>query len=328
MTSFDAAFDWARRHVAAGRLPSAIVGVATTEGVVALDALGEVAGRPASVDDRYRLFSITKVLVGIAAARAIERGLLTLQTPLSAALPDFGHARDDVVRLCHLVSHTSGITECPLDATRPLRDELLLAGRDFAAGTVSRYSTLAYEGIAALLEDVTGQAWAETVIEWAAPIGATGLSLDDENAAEIVDAAAAGLSIDRFRELRSPGAGLVSRAEDLLLLGTELLRLSAGSRSTVLSPRTLQMMRRPLFPDVPRLDPYAAERGQDWGFTWNLRTRSPGLIDQDAFGHGGWSGTEFWVHPSAGAAYVLLTNRAIRARVDADELDNAVIGSL
>ena len=77
-----------------------------------------------------------------------------------------------------------------------------------------------------------------------------------------------------------------------------------------MSPATLAMMRRPLTGDIPRLEPYPAERGQDWGFTWNLRTRAPGLIDRDVYGHGGWSGTEFWVHPTAGVAWVLLTNQA------------------
>jgi CubicO group peptidase (beta-lactamase class C family) len=87
------------------------------------------------------------------------------------------------------------------------------------------------------------------------------------------------------------------------------------------------MTLRPLTGDVPRLDPHPAELGQDWGFTWNLRTRAPGLIDRDAFGHGGWSGSGFWVHPSAGVAYVFLTNAAA-PDLDSDRLDNAVIGSL
>ena len=74
------------------------------------------------------------------------------------------------------------------------------------------------------------------------------------------------------------------------------------------------MMRRPLTGGIPRLDPLAAEQGQDWGFTFNLRTNAPGLIDQDCYGHSGWPGTEFWVHPSAGIAWVLLTNRVHPSR--------------
>ncbi|GAA3908332.1 serine hydrolase domain-containing protein [Microbacterium invictum] len=318
--TFTTALDWVRRHVDAGRLPTAVLGIATADGTVALDAFGG-----AKPEDRYPLFSITKPLVGIAAARVIERGLLTAQTPLTAAVPDFGAGRDDIVRLWHLASHTSGISEPPLDTATPLRDELLRQGRDFAAGTASRYSTLGFAGIAALIEHATGNAWEAEVATWAAEVGADGLSLDLAGTHPIVDAAAAGVDMERFAAQRNPGAGMAGRAGDLLRLGATLLRIGAGDDSGILRPATLAMMRRPLTGDIPRLEPYPAERGQDWGFTWNLRTRAPGLIDRDVYGHAGWAGTEFWVHPSAGVAWVLLTNRAIRDGVDIDELDNAIV---
>lgn len=320
--AYDSAFDWARRHVSAGRLPTAVLGITTAEGTVALDAFGGV-----TTDAVYPLFSITKMLTGITAARAIERGRLTPDTPLSDALPSFGRSRDDVVRLRHLASHTSGISEPPLDTTIPLRRELLTRGRDFAAGTISRYSTLAFEGIAALIEYGTGRAWDAETLDWASSIGASGLTLDHAGSVGVPDAAAGGLDIEAFRATRAPGAGLLGRAEDLLRIGTELLRIGAG-RDGILTAGGLAMMRRPLTGDIPRLDPYPADRGQDWGFTLNLRTRAPGLIDRDAYGHGGWAGTEFWVHPSAGVCWVLLTNRAVRPGVDADQLDNAVISGI
>lgn len=320
--TFDAAFDWARRHVDAEHLPSAVLGIADARGTLALDAVA------AGVDDRYALFSITKPLMGITAARSVQRGELTPQTPLTRALPTFGTGRDDVVRLAHLVSHTSGIADPPLDTARPLREELLTRGRDFAAGSASRYSTIAFEGVAALVEHASGHPWHEDLGRWATAIGADGLSLDLEGTVPVVDAAAAGVDMAVFATQANPGAGLAGRASDLLALGTELLRIHEGARDGILSPATLAMMLRPLTGTIPRLEPYPAERGQDWGFAWNLRSRAPGLIAQDAYGHGGWAGTEFWVHPDAGIAWVLLTNRALRPDVDADELDNAIIGAL
>ncbi|MDD7961331.1 serine hydrolase domain-containing protein [Microbacterium thalli] len=320
--TFDAAFDWARRQVGDGRLPSAVVGVADAGGILALDAVA------ADLDDRYALFSITKPLVGISAARSIQRGELTPQTPLTRALPTFGAARDDIVRLSHLVSHTSGIAEPPLDTRGPLRTELLTRGRDFAAGTASRYSTIAFEGVAALVEDATGRTWHDDVAAWASPLGADTLGIDLDDTVPVVDAADAGVDMAAFAAQRNPGAGLAGRAHDLLAIGSELLRIHGGARDGILAPATLAMMLRPLTGDIPRLEPYPAERGQDWGFAWNLRTRAPGLIDRDVYGHGGWAGTEFWIHPGAGIAWVLLTNRAQRPGVDVDELDNAIIGAL
>src|SRR3546814_8660470 len=61
--------------------------------------------------------------------------------------------------------------------------------------------------------------------------------------------------------LRHPGAGLMGRAEDLLAIGSALLR----DDGAIVRPRTLAMMRRPLTGEIPRLEPYPAERGQDWG---------------------------------------------------------------
>lgn len=324
---FTHAFDWARRHVDAGRIPTAVLGVADASGTLALDAFGATGDRPARADDTYRLFSVTKPLVGIAAARAIERGLLTADMPLTDALPTFGKWRDDPVRLWHLASHTSGISDPPLDTPLPLRDELLNRGRDFPAGTVSRYSTIAFEGIAAMIEHATGKTWDAEVAAWAAEIGADGLTLDPEDVVPIPDMAAAGVDLERFTATRAPGAGLSGRAADLLAVGSELLRIHAGAEDGILRPATLEMMLRPLTGDIARLDPYPVERGQDWGFTWNLRTRAPGLITRDGYGHGGWSGTELWIHPEAGLAWVLMTNQAQRAGVDIDQLDNAVVSA-
>ncbi|MGW8483088.1 serine hydrolase domain-containing protein [Microbacterium sp. NPDC055903] len=325
MSSYPAAFDRVRTHVDTGALPSAVLGIATASGVVALDAFGSTGARAARADDRYRLFSVTKPLLGITAARAVERGLLTVKTPLSAAVEGFGARRDDVVTLGHLVSHTSGITEPPLDTSVPLRDELLARGRDFAAGSASRYSTLAFEGIAALVEHVGEGAWDAQLARWASTIGADGLALDADDAHDVVGTADAGLDMDAFLRRRHPGAGLSGRAEDLLAIGTELLRIHAGKADGILAPSTLAMTMRPLTGDIPRLEPYPSERGQDWGFTWNLKTRAPGLIDRDVYGHSGWSGCEFWVHPGAGVCWVLLTNAASRPGVDGDEIDNVVI---
>ncbi|WP_438856132.1 serine hydrolase domain-containing protein [Agromyces sp. M3QZ16-3] len=319
MPQFDHAFDWVRRNVDDGPLPNAVLGVANADGIVALDAFGA-----ASVDDHYPLFSITKPIVGLAALRLVEQGRLTPDTPLERALPGFGSGRTDIVRLRHLASHTSGIVEPPLDTPHGLRPSLLAPGRDFAAGTVSRYSTIAFEGIAALIEHASGAPWEQAVAEVARRADASGLTFDaDASPHAPVDAAAQGLDYGRFSALRHPGAGLLGRAADLLALGGALLR----NDGAVVAPVTAAAMLRPLTEGLPKLEPYPVERGQDWGFTWNLRRSAPGLLTTDAFGHGGWAGTEFWVTPSLGVCFVLLTNLGGgfgRFGVDADELHNAV----
>ncbi len=219
MPTFDHAFDWVRRNVDDGPLPTAVLGIATADGVVAIDAFGA-----ASADDAYPLFSVTKPIVGLAALRLVEEGRLLPTTPLTRAVPEFGAGRDDEVQLRHLVSHTSGIVEPPLDTPDGLRPSLLAPGRDFAAGTMSRYSSIAFEGVAALIEHASGAPWEESVLAVGESVGATGLTFDaSAGRHEVVDAAEQGLDYARFAELRHPGAGLLGRAEDLLAIGSALL---------------------------------------------------------------------------------------------------------
>lgn len=326
MPRFDDAFDWVRRHVAHETLPTAVLGIATSEGVVALEAFGTERGRAASADDLYPLFSVTKPLVGLAALRLVERGRLTPDTPLADAVPEFGAGRDDVVRLRHLVSHSSGIAEPPMDQGG-LRASLIEPGRDFAAGTATRYSTLAFDGVAAMIEHAGGEPWFDAVTSVAARAGATGFTLDaDASPHEIVDAAAQGLDYPRFAALGHPGAGALGRAGDLLAIGSALLR----NDGSLLAPVTVEAMLRPLTVGMTKLEPYPASRGQDWGFTWNLRNDAPGLLARDGYGHGGWGGCEFWITPSSDTCFVLLTGvggGVRRLGVEADELHNAVVAA-
>ena len=313
------AFDWARRQVDSGILPTAVLGIATSTGTTDVAAFGASGDRVARVDDAYPLFSITKPIVGLTALRAVERGLLALDAPLAGAVPEF--ARGDVT-LTHLLSHTAGIAEPPLDA-QGLRRLLVDGGADFAAGSMSHYSTLAFEGVSALVEQATGTPLDNSLESLAADVGMPGLTFDRAcDPHPVYDAAELGVDYDAFAALRHPGAGLFATAADLLALGSALLR----DDGTVVHPTTRAAMLRPLTAGLPKLEPYPEQRGQDWGLGWNLRHSAPGLLERGVFGHGGWAGTEFWVYPELDVCFVLLTNVASPGRLghNADPLFNAV----
>lgn len=114
--------------VAEGHTPGVMVGVATRDGVVYEGAAGARAlggDEKMTVDSVFRAFSMSKAVAAAAAARAIEDGLLSLETPVEEVLPEWkevqvldGFDADGAPRLRppktmatlrHLATHTSGL---------------------------------------------------------------------------------------------------------------------------------------------------------------------------------------------------------------------------
>lgn len=330
---FTAATDWTRRQVDSGRLPVAVLGIADASGIVTLEAFGRDGERTATTDDRFAIYSITKPLVALTAMRAIERGLLTSETPLTRALPGFA---SDSVTLGQLVSHTSGVTDLNLEVgntagsshgrASTLREAIERAPLEYVPGTARRYNNLAWVGAAALIEHATGGPLEASVAQLAASVGASGLSFDTAG----VHAVHGGERFDHdptaLLALRHPAAGIAATAEDLLRIGQSLL---AGD-GAIVAPSTLEAMLRPRTNGLYVIDPDPAKIFDGFGFGWNL-PRRPGLIDHSVYGHSGWTSTQFWMSPASGRCLVLLTNRLDATEPDVgvsfDELHNAVFAS-
>jgi CubicO group peptidase (beta-lactamase class C family) len=344
---FTAASDWTRRHVEAGRLPVAVLGIADSRGVLSLEAFGSDGARTAHVDDRFALYSVTKPLVALTAMRAVERGLLTADTPLVTALPGFAHPQ---ITLGQLMSHTSGIADLDLglglglDRNRDLdlgagnragsshgrattlREAVERAPLEFVPGTARRYNNLAWVGAAALIEKATGVGLEESVAELAATVGASGMSFDTEGVHEIHGGERYDHNPSAVLAMRHPAAGIAARAEDLLAVGQSLL----AEDGAIVAPGTLDAMRISRTAGLYAIDPDPDEVFSGFGLGWNL-PRRPGLIDHSVYGHSGWTRTQFWMSQATGLCVVLLTNRLDAAEPDVgvnfDELHNAVFSS-
>lgn len=329
-TAFGAAADWTRRHVETGRLPVAVLGIVDVNGVVDVAAFGTdpVSGRTAHVDDRFALYSVTKPLVALTAMRAVERGLLTTETPLQRALPGFASPE---VTLAHLTSHTSGVAELTIEgggSTRThgyattLREGIERAPLDFAPGTARRYTNITWAGVTALVEHATGRGFEDEFGDLAAAIGADGLSFDTDDVHHVHGAERYEHDVAGLRALRHPAAGAAARASDLLALGRSLI---AGD-DAVVHRVTLEAMLRPRTSGLPVIDPNRARHPEDFGIGFNLPHR-PSLLDHSTFGHEGWCRSQFWVSRHTGRCVVLLTNRLDTGEpdvgVDIDQLLNA-----
>ncbi|GAA0429861.1 esterase [Acrocarpospora corrugata] len=316
--AFDAALNWVRRAVDAGQLPSAVLGVATSTGPVLIEAFGRHDGRSTTIDDNFALFSLTKPIVGLATLRLVEQGLLSLRTPLRDVVP--GLSAD--ITLWHLLTHTSGIAEGSLTPDDGLLAELTRAGTGFAPGTAIAYSNLAFVGIAEILRSVTG-----TDLDTALAALPVPFTFDPHTPpVELHGTTEVGLDYPALAKARHPAAGLVGQAEDLLNLGSLLLRKDPA----LIHPTTLAAMTTPQTLGLPFAVPDPTRSRREYGLTWCLRPTAPELLERRVYGHTGWSGNQWWIYPDLDACLVLLTNMMEPERhgVDADNLLNAFTTAL
>ncbi|MEM8826788.1 MAG: serine hydrolase domain-containing protein [Pseudomonadota bacterium] len=118
----------ADRYVEEGKVANMVIGVAAGDAAPAWMSAGTLGiARPAAADERsiYRIYSMTKPVIGLVTTMLIEEGLIGLDQPLAEILPAFRAMRvindprgglDDTraaetpITIRHLVTHTSGLT--------------------------------------------------------------------------------------------------------------------------------------------------------------------------------------------------------------------------
>lgn len=175
----------ARAFLADGPSVGAQVAVVRARDTLLLRAYGladREARRAATVDQRFRVGSLTKQVTAAAIMRLAERGTLSLDDELSRWVPEFplqGHR----VRLRQLLNHTSGIrnyTAIPTwrarwaDDLTPLQVVNVVArdSFDFAPGTRWSYSNTGYTLLGLVIERAGRTSYAEFVQrELLAPLG-------------------------------------------------------------------------------------------------------------------------------------------------------------
>ena len=323
----DLALDWTRRAVDSGALPVAVLGITSSHSTEVMESFGSDGRRRAKVDDHFALFSITKPITALAAMRLVERGRLSLTTPLTTAIPEFGKDRRDTVTLEHLLSHTAGLVEPPLDQGN-LRQTLIASPALHPAGAMVHYSNLAWHGVAALIESASDRPYIDSIDSLAFDATMPGLTFDPESHPHTIHGTAeADFDYGAMQATRHPGAGLYSTTSDLLALGRHLLATENGRSNHVVHSATLAAMKRNSTAGLPVLRENAGTDGQDYGLGWLMRHSAPNLLEQRMYGHGGWSGTQLWIYPDYDLCFVFMTNvlDAQTRGIDFDQLNNAVI---
>ncbi len=165
----------ARKAVESGELVSVSYAVMRGDQLLHVAAFGwadREAKRPARVDTRYPLASVTKPIAATAVMRLVAQDKLALEAPLSRYL-DVGNDAEHplgAVTIAQLLSHTGGLgTYARIDygddtPSRPLIDELRRFGQPVnAPGRIAEYSNLGYGALGEVLAQVSGQGFDRVV---------------------------------------------------------------------------------------------------------------------------------------------------------------------
>ena len=98
-------------EVASGRLPGAVAMVARRGKVALFESLGiqnPAAGIPMARDSIFRIYSMTKPVVSVAAMMLMEQGRLLLANPVARYLPEYAMQKVAIERNGQLALHTAG----------------------------------------------------------------------------------------------------------------------------------------------------------------------------------------------------------------------------
>lgn len=326
---FAAAFHILEEAVQQRAFPCASVAVTHQNRLVALKAFGRftyAAEAPAArAETVFDLASVSKVVATTSMAMVLyERGLLDLETPVAAVLPEFSrvtegtHSRRRTVTLHHLLAHSSGLPAYEklylrADDRERLLQAALAVPLKHDPGTHAEYSDVGFIILGAALERL-----AEEPIDrfcarevWA-PLGMLHTAFNppqswNSNIAPTAD------DID-FRKRMIQGevqdenasvmggvaghAGMFSIASDLAVFADAMLR----GGSPILRPETLALFTH------RETSPIGTSRALGWD-TPSRPSQSGKYFSPESFGHLGYTGTSLWIDPVRQLSITLLTNR-------------------
>ena len=332
----DAAFG---AYVSSDQSPGLVYGITSAQGLVHSAGFGRAnqSGAVPSADTPFPIASMTKSFVAVAVLIARDRGLLSLDDPITHYVPEFratGAPEDpcDPPTIRMLLSMSGGLTEDnswvdpQIGMTEDELLRLVAKGLKYShtPGTVYEYSNVGFTLMSFVIKMVTGIGIEEFVTrEILTPVGLTSSSFSPSSHDRATLASAYSLDQDgkwRPHEIRESVAfaaagGMVSTVRDLSLWVTwlgEAFRPGQTSNKDVLSRasrRELQRIESTIPPSIAL---------QSAG-TWHVDVSGYGLglhIDHDLFrgivvSHsGGLPGYKLHMrwHPDSGHGVVVLTN--------------------
>ena len=348
--------------VAKNEVSGAVTVVVTKDKVLHLESTGladVAARRPMTPETLFWIASMTKPITGTAVLMLQDEGKLNVADPVAKYLPEFANLKTPSgkpanLTLTQILTHTSGLGEATGPAAqkaKTLADLVpvwLAAPMQYEPGAKWSYTQSGINAAARIVEVVSGMTFDAFLQERLfAPLGmkdttfyptdaqrlrlVTGYAKDKNSGALSAVPPRDGYEGIRSRPPQGNG-GLYSTPRDYARFCQMLLAGGTIAGHRLVSAEAMKFLNTPQTGDLPTgffQNDISGQYGKHYGWglgTCILRTPHEGvaaMLSPGSFGHGGAWGTQAWIDPVRGVAYVLMVQRANFPNSDASEVRRA-----
>jgi len=344
--------------IAKNEIAGAITVVVTKDKTVHFETTGvaDVASkRPLSPDTLFWIASMTKPVTGVAILMLQDEGKLNVTDPVAKYLPEFANLKTPSgkpanLTISQILTHTSGLGEAGGDAARQaktLADLVplwLAAPMQYEPGAKWQYCQSGINAAGRIVEVISGMSFDAFLQQRLFdPLGMTNTTFypSAEQRARLITAYAKNRDTGELTPVpprpefgprdRPPqgNGGLYSTAPDYARFCQMLLNGGSLEGRRYLSAAALKFLATPQTGEMPtgffQNDTWG-NRGTNYGWgigTCVLRTPHEGVaevLSPGSYGHGGAWGTQAWIDPTKGVAYVLMVQRSNFPNSDASDI--------
>ena len=344
--------------IAKNEIAGAVTVVVSKDKVLHLESSGfaDMASKKAMAPDTlFWIASMTKPITGVAILMLQDEGKLNVADPVSKYLPEFAALKTPSgkpanLTITQVLTHTSGLGEASGPETqkaKTLADLVplwLAAPMQYEPGEKWKYTQSGINAAARIVEVVSGMtfdAFLQKRLFDPLDMKNTTFYLTPGNRAELVTAYARNKDNGQLEPVpprpefgprdRPPqgNGGLYSTATDYARLCQMLLNGGTLKGRRYLSAGAMRFLATPQTGDLPTgffqndtFGKHGANYG--WGLgTCVLKTPHEGvasMLSPGSYGHGGAWGTQAWVDPVKGVAYILMVQRSNFPNSDASDV--------